>query len=608
MNTDQSPDTAINENDTTANGINDEIGKDEIYDNNLNINGNQSQLEQQNDQDTSINQSDTQITSIAPTIASASASAPAPASSISNNPAKTIVKTYASRTHQYIETTENLKIQIVEATRTNESHSHISFIVYSIKVGNSIVKRRYSEFENLRKCLIKLFPVNIIPPIPDKQSLKSNLTETTTTSLGLKSSSSSSSDQNLISTNNNNHINNSNNDITTHRNYIEQRKRMLAVFLNRCLRIPKIKQCFLFISFLDPESNFNDYLTSKEGLELTKTSIYRLNPFDPLKNIQNQIYLTLPNPNSFSLLHSNNPSTNSNNNENIMSESDLIQLEMFQKFELKFKRYESVLNNISKINKRITKTLSEIVPDLTDLGSQFSSLSLIQDSTSIERMGKVFDRNYLFLNSLSDLISLKFLDKILELKNFAKTAKELMEYNKNKMIQLYMIESNYNKKKNEIKIFQQQDENIRKIDNITDRITGQRGPYSLQNQNEPPITDEELQASLYVKAQTKQTYIGKILPGINKFNNLVSSITDSNPVEKRKKDIYDLKMRVYQLQRQKFFVENDNKKINSYVLDELERFHDWFKKDLESLVNEYNIYLLEFIHKNVEAWEECYNQ
>ncbi|GME90371.1 unnamed protein product [[Candida] boidinii] len=607
MNTDQSPDTAINENDTTANGINDEIGKDEIYDNNLNINGNQSQLEQQNDQDTSINQSDTQITSIAPTIASASASAPAPASSISNNPAKTIVKTYASRTHQYIETTENLKIQIVEATRTNESHSHISFIVYSIKVGNSIVKRRYSEFENLRKCLIKLFPVNIIPPIPDKQSLKSNLTETTTTSLGLKSSSSS-SDQNLISNNNNNHINNSNNDITTHRNYIEQRKRMLAVFLNRCLRIPKIKQCFLFISFLDPESNFNDYLTSKEGLELTKTSIYRLNPFDPLKNIQNQIYLTLPNPNSFSLMHSNNPSTNSNNNENIMSESDLIQLEMFQKFELKFKRYESVLNNISKINKRITKTLSEIVPDLTDLGSQFSSLSLIQDSTSIERMGKVFDRNYLFLNSLSDLISLKFLDKILELKNFAKTAKELMEYNKNKMIQLYMIESNYNKKKNEIKIFQQQDENIRKIDNITDRITGQRGPYSLQNQNEPPITDEELQASLYVKAQTKQTYIGKILPGINKFNNLVSSITDSNPVEKRKKDIYDLKMRVYQLQRQKFFVENDNKKINSYVLDELERFHDWFKKDLESLVNEYNIYLLEFIHKNVEAWEECYNQ
>lgn len=606
MNTDQSPDTAINENDTTANGINDEIGKDEIYDNNLNINGNQSQLEQQNDQDTSINQSDTQITPIAPTTAPAPASAPA--SSISNNPAKTIVKTYASRTHQYIETTENLKIQIVEATRTNESHSHISFIVYSIKVGNSIVKRRYSEFENLRKCLIKLFPVNIIPPIPDKQSLKSNLTETTTTSLGLKSSSSSSSDQNLISNNSNNHINNNNNDITTHRNYIEQRKRMLAVFLNRCLRIPKIKQCFLFISFLDPESNFNDYLTSKEGLELTKTSIYRLNPFDPLKNIQNQIYLTLPNPNSFSLMHSNNPSTNSNNNENIMSESDLIQLEMFQKFELKFKRYESVLNNISKINKRITKTLSEIVPDLTDLGSQFSSLSLIQDSSSIERMGKVFDRNYLFLNSLSDLISLKFLDKILELKNFAKTAKELMEYNKNKMIQLYMIESNYNKKKNEIKIFQQQDENIRKIDNITDRITGQRGPYSLQNQNEPPITDEELQASLYVKAQTKQTYIGKILPGINKFNNLVSSITDSNPVEKRKKDIYDLKMRVYQLQRQKFFVENDNKKINSYVLDELERFHDWFKKDLESLVNEYNIYLLEFIHKNVEAWEECYNQ
>lgn len=33
------------------------------------------------------------------------------------------------------------------------------------------VKRRYSEFESLRKSLLKLYPILLIPPIPEKHTL-----------------------------------------------------------------------------------------------------------------------------------------------------------------------------------------------------------------------------------------------------------------------------------------------------------------------------------------------------------------------------------------------------------------------------------------------------
>lgn len=61
-----------------------------------------------------------------------------------------------------------LKIIYAEKNQTDNN----SFIVYTIQTKDmKEVKRRYSEFESLRKSLVRLYPVLLIPPIPEKHTL-----------------------------------------------------------------------------------------------------------------------------------------------------------------------------------------------------------------------------------------------------------------------------------------------------------------------------------------------------------------------------------------------------------------------------------------------------
>ncbi|KAH7070900.1 hypothetical protein BKA62DRAFT_734620 [Auriculariales sp. MPI-PUGE-AT-0066] len=60
---------------------------------------------------------------------------------------------------------------LVLSTRKRRQSSSGTYIVYVIKTGTSIARRRYSEFESLRNALVRLYPIIIIPPIPDKQSI-----------------------------------------------------------------------------------------------------------------------------------------------------------------------------------------------------------------------------------------------------------------------------------------------------------------------------------------------------------------------------------------------------------------------------------------------------
>ncbi|KAG7894286.1 hypothetical protein KL908_001658 [Ogataea polymorpha] len=480
-----------------------------------------------------------------------------------------------SRVTEIFESSTSLELHITEASKSNETHNHLqSYILYTIKVGPLMVKRRYSEFEMLRTCLIKTFPTLLIPPIPEKQTLASNLTSTTAKSLESHfpvANGPSSSNHNPL-------------------NLIEYRKRMLSVFLNRCLAIDQVKKCRYFLSFLDPETNFSDFLALKENQILCKTSIYKLAPFDALSNLDNQIYLTLPVPSA---------STFGSFPELAGEE----QFENFVKFENKFSKYETVLDNISRTNKRLVKHFTEMSPDLTELGSSFKALSLIQDSNSIENVGRVFDRTLIYANQLSEATNTGLLDKLIELKNFTKIAKKIIQYNRNKAVQLKMVEKSLQDSRAKYKEHQKQEEEISRIDALASRATGSE--QSANSSAEAPLTDAELQSALYVNA--RKPFYGKI-PGIKKINNVILKYTDPNPDQTRKNRIYDLRLKIYQLERQQEILEEELGKINDEIWDQLVKFHEWFKTGLAQLVVEYNKHLAEYIRINLEAWESCYNR
>jgi hypothetical protein len=82
------------------------------------------------------------------------------------------------------------------------------------------VKRRYSEFASLRAELVRLHPTLIVPPIPEKHTMADYAAKPTKAK----------EDAGII----------------------ELRKRMLAVFLNRCRKMQDILEDGVFWRFLDP--------------------------------------------------------------------------------------------------------------------------------------------------------------------------------------------------------------------------------------------------------------------------------------------------------------------------------------------------------------------
>lgn len=86
------------------------------------------------------------------------------------------------------------------------------------------MRRRYSEFASLRDALCRLHPTLIIPPIPEKHTMADYAANPTNAK----------QDQQII----------------------DLRKRMLAVFLNRCRRMEQIRIDGVWWRFLDPNASW----------------------------------------------------------------------------------------------------------------------------------------------------------------------------------------------------------------------------------------------------------------------------------------------------------------------------------------------------------------
>lgn len=460
-----------------------------------------------------------------------------------------------SRVLEVIDDNPDIIVQITDAGRSTESHGQLqSFIVYTITLGSLMVKRRYSEFESLRQCFVKCYPTKIIPPIPEKQSLKANLSEIGT---GGRRGSASSAVEEPASVS----------------SLIAYRKRMLALFLNRCLQDATLKRSCFLLSFFDPEVNFYDYLGEGSNATLCHASIYQLSAQSPLGNLTNQIYLTLPLP------------TDTGQFPELASTPEFQRL---VSYENKFDKYETVLDRISCTNKRLLKNLDDLSPEMSELGSQYNTLSQLEDSTEIEQVGRSFDRRLIALGQLSQSLNVDFLDRLVELKHFARAVKELTGYNRKKMVQDKLVEKQLTQTRLKYKSAELQQAEIERIDQKAQHAMGKQ----VAPTHETQITDEELQTYLYDESN-KPAY-GRI-PGIKRISSAIQKYRDPDPDQTRRQKLHALKMRAYQLVRQHELLGQDTKYVNREAYKELVEFHEWFAGQLGEMVANYNGALVSYV-------------
>lgn len=138
---------------------------------------------------------------------------------------------YDSRVEQWLYENPGSQILITYAGKNLEGGG--GYIAYTINTGGLEVRRRYSEFASLRSTLVNLHPTLIIPPIPEKHTMADYAAKPTKAK----------EDTGII----------------------ELRKRMLAIFLNRCRRMKDVLEDGVFWRFLDPHTSWVHFPPSRQG-------------------------------------------------------------------------------------------------------------------------------------------------------------------------------------------------------------------------------------------------------------------------------------------------------------------------------------------------------
>lgn len=351
-------------------------------------------------------------------------------------------------------------------------------VVYVIKLQNLEIKRRYSDFDKLRQYLRLIYPMVILPSLPNKHSFTNYLLNP----LNVQSS-------NL--------------------KFIERRLNGLKFFLNFLIMfqnniindfdnlhetnaedsfLPPMKFHDIFLKFLDPSiTKFQDILRLPPYNLLQKTNLlndpinplrispyHQLLPVPPSNNLKN--YDSIIN-NYIDLVNQRNSLHEELSNSDWKKEEFLISIDDFNSFkflEQNLLKFIKVLNPIlSNWQNSISPLNKDIISNLSKLGAYFNGFSLEYDvsmtfepvssmnfndthdslsptssefkkiynlSTGIEKIGQSIDNEFINLEILQSQIESSFQIPLTHLNKLLKNIiLELVNFHKLKNLQLLLV-------------------------------------------------------------------------------------------------------------------------------------------------------------------------
>ncbi|GAB1320129.1 Sorting nexin, cytoplasm-to-vacuole targeting [Madurella fahalii] len=521
---------------------------------------------------------------------------------------------YDSRVEQMLYEDPELPILIIEAGKSSESGR---YIVYTIKTGELIVRRRYSEFASLREALTRLHPTLIIPPIPEKHTMADYAANPTNAK----------QDQQII----------------------DLRKRMLAVFLNRCRRMEQVRTDGVWWRFLDPNSSWNEVMHSHPVASIPK-SIMRAPPLDPANPTPGHNYLPIP-PNSAKLRMGAHPTPAVDNvagaqvfarfppESNSLSEQELDPY--FTAFEASIKELESLLTGpMEKVNRRTLSHLSSLASDLSELGARYNAFALSEPAPSlspaIERIGQAADSSYIATEELSTSLGASFAEPMRENAQFAGVIRSVLRYRVLKRVQQDMTSDELNKKKALLDQLERSEAEARRIDQYlsssqqiqpprrsssmregpTHRRDGSGEDTASIDSDFPPThgdfssapsanigTPERTPAGpTHKKAPSGTSITNKIF---GPLRHAVQGVVDVDPERTRRDTIGKTRESIAQLEQAKIASAQDVKDASASILKDLKRFQREKEEDLKRYMLAYAKSQIEWAKKNKETWEEA---
>ncbi|KAK4106134.1 hypothetical protein N658DRAFT_438264 [Parathielavia hyrcaniae] len=520
---------------------------------------------------------------------------------------------YDSRIEQMLYENPELPILITDAGKSTESGR---YIVYTIKTGELIVRRRYSEFASLRDALTRLHPTLIIPPIPEKHTMADYAANPTNAK----------QDQQII----------------------DLRKRMLAVFLNRCRRMEQVRTDGVWWRFLDPNSSWNEVLHSHPVASIPK-SIMKAPPLDPANPSPGHEFLPVPASSAKlrSIPAAPPPETSAGApvfarfppDSNNLGEQELDPY--FTAFEASVRELESLLmGSMEKVNRRTLSHLSSLASDLSELGARYNAFALSEPiaslSPAIERIGQAADSSYIATEELSSSLGASFAEPMRENAQFAGVIRGVLRYRVLKRVQQDMTEDELYKKKALLDQLERSEAEARRIEQYlsgSQQIQPPRRPISStrdpnthrrDGSNEDtasidsdfPPTHGDLSSApsanvgaperaappSHRKAPSATSITTKIF---GPLRHAVQGVVDADPEKTRRDTITRTRESIAQLEQAKVASAQDVKDASASILKDLKRFQREKEDDLKRYMLAYAKSQIEWAKKNKETWEEA---
>ncbi|PHH91381.1 hypothetical protein CDD83_689 [Cordyceps sp. RAO-2017] len=527
---------------------------------------------------------------------------------------------YSSRIEQILYENPDMPIMITDAGKSLESGGR--YIVYTIRTGDLEVRRRYSEFASLREALTRLHPTLIIPPIPEKHTMADYAAKPT----------SAKQDQQII----------------------DLRKRMLAVFLNRCRRMDAVRDDGVWWRFLDPNASWSEVLHSHPVASIPK-SVLKAPPLDTANPSPAHNYLPVP-ASSAKLratagaghdmsssatqagLHAVGrfPPENSSQTEQDLDPH-------FIAYEASSKELEQLLMGpMEKVNRRTLSHLSSLAADLCELGSRYNAFALSEQGPSlgpaIERIGQAADLSYIATEELSGSLGASFAEPMRENAQFAGVVRSVLRYRVLKRIQQDLTTDELNKKRALLDQLERSESEARRIEQYLSssqqispppkrstslkeptshhrRDAGQEDTESIDSDfptahgefpSPPPSASQGLpERSVSVshrKMPSGNSITNKIFGPIR---HAVQGVVDVDPERTRRDTIGKTRESIGQLEQAQVASERDVKEASASVLKDMRRFQQDKEDDLRRYMLAYAKSQIEWAKKSKQQWEEA---
>ncbi|KAL6702580.1 Sorting nexin, cytoplasm-to-vacuole targeting pathway/endosomal sorting [Coniothyrium glycines] len=538
---------------------------------------------------------------------------------------------YDARVEQWLHENPGQLVLITSAGKDG-----VNYIQYTINCGGLEVKRRYSEFASLRATLVNLHPTLIIPPIPEKHTMADYAAKPTKAK----------EDAGII----------------------ELRKRMLAVFLNRCRKMKDVLQDGVFWRFLDPYTSWNDVLNSPPVTNIPK-QILKAPPLDTANATQAHSYL--PVPSSSAKLKTGGPTSSSGtpatppNNAALpsvaahttpgpqifgrfppetrtMSEEELDPY--FVQFETSSKELETLLQGpMEKVNRRLLMHLGNWGEDMADLGARFNAFSLSEQSqtlaAAIEKTGQAVDSTYIATTELSSSLSASFAEPMRESAQFAGVVRAVLRYRILKRIQEDMTKDELEKKRNLLESLERSEAEAKRLEqhlsgtghapptrsratsSSLQRSSGESEQRRLEEDRAsidsdfPPTHGDTPSSQQGVPESGNSPPSSphkKSASGNFVTNKLFGSIThafrgmaDVDPEKTRRDQIGKTRDSLVQLEQALGVAEKDTKEASSGVMKDLRRFQGEKEDDFRRYMMEFAQCHIDWAKRNKAAWEEA---